>query len=421
MASLETVLFSPMREVVEDGIVRWKCDELAHQIEKLPQLFWDGGEPWSEANHWAHTKATGTVGGNIKTATSLMKHLAAYATWLEFLKLDWRHFPERVSERAVFRFRGELVSQRDRGSLSSSTATARMRAVIQFYRHARTYGFVDRNSPMWRDEQVLVRYFDPVGFERTLIRMISELSIPNRARPGLILEDGLRPLGREHSQALLNFTQEQGLDELHLMLSIGLLTGARIGTITTLGVANIEGALPDASMPGFFCIRVGPGTGVHTKFNVSGELLMPSFLIDALKRYSYSLSRLGRQALATEKNRRRLFLTTRGNPYEPSSFNRLMTDLRRRATSAQMHFMQNFKFHQTRCTYGSWLMELALQVTTQANAVAFVRDAMLHKDEATTLRYVRFIQQAPVKALVSNEFTAAFSGVVKRDWKQFDA
>jgi hypothetical protein len=66
-------------------------------------------------------------------------------------------------------------------------------------------------------------------------------------------------------------------------------------------------------------------------------------------------------------------------------------------------------------------MELALRVAGEAAAIAFVRDAMLHKDEAVTLRYVRFLQQAPVKAAISNEFTAAFSGIVNRNWNKFDA
>jgi hypothetical protein len=86
-----------------------------------------------------------------------------------------------------------------------------------------------------------------------------------------------------------------------------------------------------------------------------------------------------------------------------------------------MRFMEHFKFHQTRATYGSMLMELALGVADVKSAVAFVRDAMLHKHEATTLRYVHFVQKAPVKARISKEFAAVFSGVVNRNWNQFHA
>ena len=66
-------------------------------------------------------------------------------------------------------------------------------------------------------------------------------------------------------------------------------------------------------------------------------------------------------------------------------------------------------------------MKLALEVTTTSTAVAFVRDAMLHKDEATTLRYVKFSQRASVKALIGKEFASVFSGVVNRSWNDFHA
>ncbi|MYM96871.1 tyrosine-type recombinase/integrase [Duganella vulcania] len=421
MARLETIQFQPMREVVEEGRIQWKNDKLGRPVANLPQIFWSNGEPWSEVNHWALMKVTSSVGGHIKTVTSLMKHLGAYADWLEAEQQDWRHFPERMADRTIVRFRGELIAQRKRGVIRPSTATVRMLAVIQFYRHAQVYGFVGRQSPMWRDEAVVLRYHDSVGFQRTLLRMKSELSIPNRARPGLMLEDGLVALQGRDAQALLKFTANENLIELHLMLSIGMLTGARIGTITSISIRNLEDALSDPSMPGFCRMPVGPGTGISTKFDVSGDLLVPAFLVGTLKSYAYSMERLRRQAHASKEHRGLLFLTSRGNPYQQSSFNRLMTDLRRRATAAGLRFMQTFKFHQTRCTYGTWLMELALRVTSQAAAVAFVRDAMLHKDEATTMRYVRFVQQAPVKALISNEFTVAFSGILNRDWNNYHA
>ena len=421
MASLEVIKYTPFREVIEDHKVRWVADTVAHPIHKLPQIFWSSGEPWHEANHWALTKATSTAGGHIKTVTSLMKHLAAYASWLESAELDWRNFPIRKQDRAIVLYRGELIAQRNMGSLAPSTARARMAAVIQFYRHAHVYGLVNRNSPMWEDRRVVVRYHDTVGFERTLLRTSSELAIPNRNRPGLRLEDGLTPLRSDDMVKLLEFTKEQRLQELNLILSLGVLTGARIETITTLCIKNIENAHPDAETPDTYRVPIGPGTGVQTKFDVSGELMVPKFLINDLKEYAYSMHRLRRQGRASAANRGLLFLTIRGNPYESGTFNRLMTDLRRRALSVGMRFMASFKFHQTRATFGTWLMEVALRVAGPKAAVAFVKDAMLHKDEKTTFLYVRFHEETPVKVAVANEFSAIFSGVVGRDWNQYCA
>lgn len=421
MASLEVIQYTPFREVIENHSVRWVDDRVARPIDKLPQIFWSSGEPWHEANHWALAKATSTAGGHIKTVTSLMKHLAAYASWLESSELDWRTFPVRKQDRAIVLYRGELIMQRDKGRLAPSTARARMAAVIQFYRHAHVYRLVDRNPAMWKDRRVVVRYHDTAGFERTLLRTSSELAIPNRNRSGLRLEDGLTPLRSDDVLMLLEFTKEQRLVELNLILSLGFLTGARIETITTLGIKNIENAHPDAETPNTYRIPIGPGTAVKTKFNVSGELMVPKFLINDLKEYAYSMRRLRRLRSSSTANRGLLFLTVQGNPYESGTFNRLMTDLRRRAIGAGLRFMGSFKFHQTRATFGTWLMGVALQVADPKAAAAFVKEAMLHKDEKTTFLYLRFHEEAPLKAAAANEFSAVFSGVVGRDWKQYRA
>ncbi|KRB75754.1 site-specific integrase [Noviherbaspirillum sp. Root189] len=421
MANLELISYTPMREVVEDGDVRWVADRLAHRINDLPQIFWDNGEPWHEANHWALTKATSTAGGHIKTVTSLMKHLAAYASWLETKELDWRHFPLRKQDRAIVLYRGELIAQRTRGSLAPSTATARMGAVVQFYRHAHAYRFVQRKRPIWKDRQVVVRYHDTVGFERTLMRISSELSIPNRKRSGLRLEDGLTPLNPEDAATLLGSVKKEGLHELHLMLSLGFFTGARFETITTLGVENIENAYPDPQTPDIYWIRVGPGTDVNTKLDVEGSLMVPRPLIEELKAYAYSTPRLRRQGLANEANRGLLFLTIRGNRYKSGSFTRLMTDLRRRSLNAGMCFMRNFKFHQTRATFGTMAMGKVMEVANTQTAVAIVRDLMLHRDEKVTMQYVRFNEESPVKTELANVFSAIFSGIVNRDWNQHHA
>jgi integrase len=203
------------------------------------------------------------------------------------------------------------------------------------------------------------------------MRTSSELAIPNRSRPGLRLEDGLTPLKTDDALELLEFVKGQHLRELSLMLTLGFLTGARIETITTLSVKDIENARPDAETPCTYRLPVGPGTGVNTKFDVSGELMVPKFLIDDLKEYAYSMHRLRRQGRASKSNRGFLFLTIRGNQYQSGSFNRLMTDLRRRAIVAGMRFMGSFKFHQTRATFGTWLMEVALRVAGTKAAVAY--------------------------------------------------
>lgn len=420
LASLEYIDFKPWREVIEGGQVTLQPDKLGRRIERLPQIFWADGEGWAEANHWSLEKAV-TPGVDIETVKTVMKHLYPYAQHLEREGLDWRHFPMRLAERAIVRFRGEIMSQIEDGSLQSSTAKSRMSAVIQFYRHANAYDFVSPESPMWREKTVVIPYYDSVGFKRSLSRVTTDLTIRNTARPGLRLEDGLLPLSEAHMSELLEFSSRRSTQELHLMLTTGFFTGARLETITSLRIENLERANPDPYMKGFFLIRVGPGTGVATKFDVQGELLVPEFLLAELKHYAYSVERLKRESKTSASDKSLLFLTVRGSRYSGNSVSRLMTDLRRMAIRAGLKFMKHFKFHQTRATFGTWLMKLALSVTTVSAAIEFVKNAMLHKNEATTFKYVKFLENSKGKQESAKAFNEAFTGLRDRAWERFDA
>ncbi len=352
----------------------------------------------------------------LETVHSLMAHLHKYASWLEKQKdkVDWRHFPTRKSERVLVRYRGALIEARDAGDLKPSTTTARMNAVIQFYRHCAAHNFISRDAPKWQDKSVVVRYFDHAGFERTLSRLSTDIAIPNRARHGVRLEDGLLPITVEHQNQLLRFTSENSSEELNLLLMGGFFTGGRIGTLTALRIENIENAVPAPEEPGMWLIPVGPGTGIPTKFDVTGDLYFPDQLMKLLKCYAYSPRRLKRQEKATKEHRQLLFLNRYGKPYKPSAATREMVDLRRGAIQVGLKFMKDFHFHQSRATFGTWLMTIALSVTSVKASIDFVRRAMHHKHESTTMRYITFLEHTKAKIAVANAFSEAFIGIASR-------
>jgi len=412
MARLESIYYIPHIPVVEYGKVEWVRNTSLRPIDGLPQLFWKEGRPWTEANHWALDKSSQQA-VKLSTIESLMGHLHKYANWLETEEIDWRHFPIRKSDRVLFRFRGALIQARDSGQLRPSTTTARMRAVIQFYRHCAIHNLISNDLPKWQDKQVVVEYLDTFGFERTLLRLTTDLSIPNRARQGLILEDGLLPISAEHQRELLIFTANYASAELNLMLMSAFFTGGRIGTLTTLSVSSLESAVPDSRVLGMWCLPVGPGTGVATKFDVSGKLLIPDELMKLAKKYAYSPRRLKRQGKAAKEHKELLFLTRFGKPYKPAAIAREMVELRRNATKSGLKFMQKFHFHQSRATFGTWLMTIALSVTSVKASIEFVRDAMMHKHESTTMRYIKFLEHTKVKIEIANAFSEAFLGLAR--------
>lgn len=339
--------------------------------------------------------------------------------------MDWRHFPTRKSDRVLVLYRGALIKERDQGLLSPTTTTARMRAVIQFYRHCHVHNFVSRNAPKWKDKLVVVKYFNNAGFERAINRLSTDLAIPNRARLGIMLEDGLLPIVAENQSQLLRFVSEKIDDsekselkncseELRLLLMAGFFTGGRIGTLTSIRIDSIENATPSPEDPGLWIFQVGPGTGIPTKFDVSGNLYIPDQLMKLLKKYAYSPRRLSRLEKASKEHRQHLFLNRFGEPYKPSSATREMVDLRRYAAHAGLKFMKDFHFHQTRATFGTWLMTIALSVTSVKSSLEFVRSAMHHKHELTTMRYITFLEHTKTKIAVANAFSEAFMGYTGR-------
>lgn len=419
MARLECINYIPHQIVMREQQANWVLSPRSRAISTFPQIFWKDGTPWFEANHWALDKIK-NMSVELDTIRSLMGHLHKYANWLEQEQIDWRHFPTRKSDRVLVRYRGALIAKRDAGDLKPSTTTARMQAVIQFYRHCAVHNFISRETPKWQDKLVIVKYYDSVGFRRSLNRLTTDISIPNRARPGFKLEDGLLPITSAHMNDLLNFSSAHASEELHLMLKVGFFTGARLGTISSLRIESLENSLPDSSILGISTIAVGPGTGVATKFGVTGHLLVPNFLLAELKRYAYCSRRLNREPRAAKENKSLLFLTRFGNSYchqkglSGSAITREMTELRRHAVKAGFKFMQTFHFHRTRATYGTWIMSIALETVGNKAAIEFVKNAMFHKDEATTMRYITFLEHTKAKIEMGNAFTEAFSGLRTR-------
>ena len=426
MASLELIQYIPHRPIVGDeGQMVWERDTACRPVKSLPQLFWRDGTPWCAANLWAHHRAT-TGKTDIKTVQSNFRHLHKYAEWLETEDLDWRHFPMMERDRALIRWRKHLLEQRDKyGLLAPSTTTQRMNSTINFYRYARVYDLIQRDLPMWQKRQVLRRFHDAHGFERTMLLSSTDLSIPNRRRHGLILEDGLTPLTQEQMHDMLAFTAQAGnaSRELHLMLQLGFYSGARIETIADLKRGTLDNAVADSATPGIIYLAVGPGHMplVATKFDVQGRLMVPDWLYQALLDYGHDPVRLKREALARTVNKDLIFLTRYGNRYADresgsgTAIDRAMVDLRRKATAAGMKFARHFHFHQTRATFGTWLTATLLERGYNPKAVlTFVSDAMLHSDIAITLRYIKFVEETKIKLEVAYEFTQAFLGIPAR-------
>lgn len=419
MATLELIAWRAHRHEITDGKGAWIPIEGRPLIHFLPQIIWQDNTPWREANLWALQQAEGQK--NLRTVKSSMAALHAYATWLESSDLSWRHFPAKKADRCLVRFRGELIAAIKEERLAPSTAQQRMAALIRFYRWIDENRLLETYGCMWNDRKVTLHLHDDFGFKRTLQLKTTDLGIPNRSRPGERLEDGLLPISIVQRDAILSFAREHASYELHLLLWLGFRTGMRLGTLLDLKIATLQHAAPDPEFTGWHRISVGPGArpAVHTKFGVTGQVWIEKSDLEMLKQYAFSTRRLKRAALAAAEHRQHVFLTRYGSPYgnheseSSTAINVEMGRLRKAGMAFGVSALRGFHFHQSRCTFATELARLLLEHGTASSAINVVKAALLHRNESTTLRYIRFVEETPIKSAAADAFTRAFLGLTQ--------
>jgi integrase len=235
------------------------------------------------------------------------------------------------------------------------------------------------------------------------------------------LEDGLRPVSAGDRDAILRFAKKAASRELSLMLTLGFFTGTRVGTIADLKIETLERAAPDPASPNLFRLAVGPRAKppVHTKFGVTGHILMVRAQLDELRQYAVSRRRILREALAAPENKNLLFLTRSGNPYAQRGSDRSpainveMHTLRRKGEAREVIALRDFYFHCSRCTFATELARAAIAIGGSIDAIAIVQEALLHQNEATSLRYIRFVEKTAIRAQVASEYSELFLGIAR--------
>ncbi|MGK0269860.1 MAG: integrase [Cocleimonas sp.] len=413
MAILEYIsehpmMFEPDSKNAEYGFIK---NPKRKRLKSFPQIFRSDGEPWHEANRFAYYRYY-DLQKDLKTVSSQMTHLARYAAWLEDTDLNWLHFPKTKRERCLFKFRGYLIGLRENGLLAPSTASQMMNSVIAFYRWASAKGYATERTKLFDNKIKVLSFFDKVGFSRTMSVVSSELSIPNRARTGVRLEDGLTPINQASTKTLLTYLSEHRNYELYLMTKVALQTGCRHETVTTLNINVLKNAYSDHNLSQIMRVKVGPSTGVMTKFDVSGEVYFPETLVNELIKYFSSAEAILRRSKAKDELQQNVFLTSRGNRYTRQTFGTLLSRLKGELIESGHTEFGRFKFHQLRATFGTMLMRAILNTTgmTTLNAIEFVKEAMLHKDAQTTWKYIKFIEQEPIEKQFLDTLWSLFTG-----------
>ncbi|GAA6139745.1 site-specific integrase [Arenicella sp. 4NH20-0111] len=368
-------------------------------------IFWESGDLWVEVHDYLRGK-------RVKAATirSNAYDLYNYAEWLESENIHWLHFPLQKKNRCLYRYRGYLT----RGIKGTGKLEARrMNAVINFYRWCKVYGVIDKQLQLWSDQQVPVSFFNDTGFERTSRVLTTDLKIQSRNKNITSVESGLLPISIEDRDELLKFLLENQSERnqvLYLLFLTGFYTGARLGSIRKLRIEHLEAAIEDPVYESILQVQAGPGTGIPTKFDVSGCLRFPRPIADELKKYARTnVARLLRQTKASEKNRSLIFLTKNGKPYSQQNINMAMSELRSDLVLAGLTQFCDLKFHQSRATCGTELARILMR-SGEVNAIQLVRDWLMHKSETVTMKYINFIKVTRQAEKLNSEYNKRFLG-----------
>jgi integrase len=418
MARIVGITYTPHRPNVAKSEVLWVRSVHGRRHDQLPQLFWNKGRPWREANLWLLERATDV---DMRTVQTNASALLGYANWLESTQTDWKEFPARKSERCLVRYRGALIEARRESKLASSTVSQRMRQVIAFYRWVNEAELITNHNSMWRETSCQLTFQDSTGFARTISVQSTDLRIPNRRAISDQLEGGLVPVSSTVRTNILRFVREKGSEELFLMLALGFFTGIRIGTICDLKVETIVNAIADPNSKDLFWLALGPGAvpPVATKFGVTGQAWISRVQLEHLRRYASSVRRAKRETLADDENKNLLFLTRFGGAYSHPTANKSG------AINVQMHALRNmvpggdvlrdFHFHQSRCTFATELARVAVEFGGPMVAIGIVMQALLQRDEQTAMKYIKFVEKGDIRRTTANEFTERFLGLFPSD------
>jgi integrase len=271
-----------------------------------------------------------------------------------------------------------------------------MNVIITFYRRASSFFNIGERSEFFDEKVKVISFFDKTGFSRTMDVKTTDLAIPNRIRSGVMLENGLTPIMEKDIQILLDYLSKGVNTELYLMVKVALQTGCRQETVATLTIDGLEQCYPDYHASNLMRVKVGPGTGIETKYDVSGDVGFPVKLVDELKEFYYSNRSTFRRLRASNELHQKIFLTKQGNIYSTNTFAMLIHRLRESLLELGHSQFGEFKFHQLRATFGTIIMKAMLKRRTELNAIEYVKEAMLHKDESTTWKYIKFIKREKI-------------------------
>lgn len=425
MAKVSHISYERFEAEVDLECVSWRPAGLGRyerlgQAPKLPIIFFETGQPWTAANLWLAEKYESVVSGDLSILS--VHHnasgLCSYLKFLEHCGFPWDLSTERRSDHPTSMYRKHLLRARDERQLAPSTASARMACVANFYRWAHSTGLLDRSPLTSASHEVLIGA-DRYGLIRRRIVRTTDLHIRRKRTHPLPSIAGLSPVSEKARAQILEIANETCSEEFALMLTLGFATGMRLRSILDLKLETLEAAIP-GEVEGISYLQIGPRHGVATKFSINGHALIPTALLQRLQLYGASLRRARRAIKATPRDRKLLFLNRFGKPYgqrdrdKSPSVNVDMVRIRAAAKLRNVD-LSGFYFHCTRATFGTSIVVSGMRTegVSLESIICRLTELLMHRDEATSLRYVKYLEGRQLIATHEASYSAwLFAGAI---------
>lgn len=412
-------------------------------LPNFPVLIQSDGEPWIIGNLYLVTKLHKEVGYESRTFRGIADHLLDYLRFLEEEDLDYLFFPKNDRLKVTFRYRQRLIEFVNNGQLSASTASARINAVVNFYRGLINWSFIDGEKIDGIAFIEIKRYLSVTsnyGIQKNLLINSHNLTIPNHKKQSQseYINDGgmLRPLTVYEQSCVLKALLKSSR-EYQLMFYFALFTGARVQTVGTLRVKHLKG---DFDSNGYLRLSIGAGSQIDTKRGKRMTLLVPGWLVQDMRIYASSdeARKRRKRSYYGDIDDNYILLSKSGVPYYTSKKEILDHSDSRISESAGMidrardvaiqdgaalrtHIQQilfprircdspsfqDFTFHDLRATFGMNLLESQLQHMGDQNittAVEYVRQRMGHANIEMTMQYLKYKSRLKWKNTVQHEF-----------------
>lgn len=359
----------------------------AHSVYEVPVIVGDIDPTlWDLIHVFILNKA-------VAGAKDLMPTARAFLSWLSFLsdrdiapfvdtRLDVNH-PTKG-------YRAHLVQRIMDNTIASTTASTYINIIKCFYEMLVELRLVPEGCFFKHEKSVLNK---GKSIQSTNLR------IRRRNRNSSL---SLSPLDAE-AQAVFGAIVAGRPPMYRLMCRLMMNSGLRITEVCTLPIHLFtEERFAHADGPLVRDIMIGPSCGVGTKFGMERELFITTKLFEEILDYKDSdeyASRLTKWRLRNTASHLHepLWITKRGNQITPASFYSEWQRIKNLITETTGESFDHHP-HDLRSTFATNYLGTALAnfPTKFDECIASTRDWMGHKHEATTLKYVRFLNRKEI-------------------------